>query len=604
MILIVFCLLVYLLVFLARPDAGMDQFSDPDAYMRLVRCQEFLQHLDVRDHHIGRSNAPEGETLHWSRPLDFLLAGGSWSLRLLMGDRAGLSLFAYWISPLLQAGLLFIILPALTQRLGRLHAFHFGFLILCQPGLIVSFMGGRPDHHSLLLLLFAATAATALSRLKHWAWLAGLSCGIAAWVSVEAIATCFPFYGYWTIRYLLGKHTAPREALAFSVGWLVIALPAVWIETPGQILDPSFTDRLSGMHLLALFLGGIVWAGLLKLESRFTLHSVQRLVLITLGGGSSLAILLILFPQLIHGPYADVHPDLVKNWLANVKEVQPLVASPDQWLARTVTWLWPAYLSIPWLIVCRRRWLPLVLNTRVLLWVLAALLFTPLAFYQIRWVTYAEFLWLFPCLFCLQDLLDWIKEKTRAPWQRVLVVACVLGFAGGYLPIVVALRDPAPSAPSSPADSSGVSGRGNTSSPAASTELAAVLVELSPTEPRTILTRFGLGPELLYRTHHRVIATPYHRNHSGILYLRQTMRNENMEDVRMSLSERGVHWILLEPDSPELSFYGTREMPDSFHQRLLNSNPPPWLKKIPLPEDLETRYHLYQVVAPADSDED
>jgi hypothetical protein len=599
-VLIVFCLLVHFLVFLFLPQTELDQFVDPDAYMRLVRCLEFMEHWDFRDHVIDRSNAPDGEILHWSRPMDLLLVGGSWPLRLWLGDREGLSLFAYWISPLLQAGLLAFLLPALVQRVGRLNAFHFGFLLMCQPALLGSFVVGRPDHHSLLLVLFGLAAAAAFSRMTGWAWLAGLSCGVAAWVSIEALATCLPFYGYWALRYLSGKQTAPREALAFTASWLVVAIPAVWLETPEQLFHPGMTDRLSAMHVLALLLGCCLWAVLIKCEPRMTGTWRPRLVLLALGGGASLAILLSIFPELTRGPYADVHPELVSVWLSHVKEVQPLLTEPGQWLKQTTAWLWPVYLSVPWLLVSWRRWLPILFTSRILLWALATVFFTALAFYQIRWVTYVELLWLFPCLFCLEDALQWVRKKTGPPWQRVLVVACVMVFAGGNLPIVIALQRAAGTAATEKPPSPKVVENQMAPSPITGVDLADVLIELSPSHPRTILTRLGLGPELLYRTHHRVIATPYHRNDAGMLFLRQTMRSQNMGEILRDLRNRQVDWILLEPESPELSFYGTKDLPDSFHQRLLSGQYPDWLKKIPLPDRLESRYRLFQVGSPHD----
>src|SRR3546814_9292280 len=35
-------------------------------------------------------------------------------------------------------------------------------------------------------------------------------------------------------------------------------------------------------------------------------------------------------------------------------------------------------------------------------------------------------------------------------------------------------------------------------------------------QPQTVLAFMDVGPELLYRTRHRVIGTPYHRNGDGI----------------------------------------------------------------------------------------
>jgi len=52
-----------------------------DGYMRLVRV-ELLQETGAWfDGRIPRSNAPYGDTLHWTRPLDVLLLGAAWPIR-------------------------------------------------------------------------------------------------------------------------------------------------------------------------------------------------------------------------------------------------------------------------------------------------------------------------------------------------------------------------------------------------------------------------------------------------------------------------------------------------------------------------------------------
>src|SRR3546814_9831483 len=45
----------------------------PDSYMRMVRVNELAQGGGWFDDTIARANAPYGDTLHWTRPLDVLL---------------------------------------------------------------------------------------------------------------------------------------------------------------------------------------------------------------------------------------------------------------------------------------------------------------------------------------------------------------------------------------------------------------------------------------------------------------------------------------------------------------------------------------------------
>ena len=54
------------------------RFYDSDAYMRLQRVAELHTHGRWHDAQTQRTNAPNGETLHWTRPLDTMLLTGAW----------------------------------------------------------------------------------------------------------------------------------------------------------------------------------------------------------------------------------------------------------------------------------------------------------------------------------------------------------------------------------------------------------------------------------------------------------------------------------------------------------------------------------------------
>ncbi len=72
-----------------------------DGYMRLVRV-ELLQETGAWfDGRIPRSNAPYGDTLHWTRPFDVLLLGVAWLLTPFLGFEKALFWGGSFVSPVL-----------------------------------------------------------------------------------------------------------------------------------------------------------------------------------------------------------------------------------------------------------------------------------------------------------------------------------------------------------------------------------------------------------------------------------------------------------------------------------------------------------------------
>ena len=109
-------------------------------------------------------------------------------------------------------------------------------------------------------------------------------------------------------------------------------------------------------------------------------------------------------------------------------------------------------------------------------------------------------------------------------------------------------------------------------------------------EPRTVLTFLDFGPELLYRTNHRVLAGPYHRNASGILDIHDAFTTTDVLDRDRLLAEREVEWILICPAQDQ----GVFGAPGSLYMSLLE-DPGPGIQPVSLPEELAKEFKLFAV---------
>ena len=164
--------------------AGSTYFTDADCYARMTRVRICAEHPgSVVRHHVFE-NYPAGTTPHTTAPLDYLIVALYTPLRPFTGH--ALDLAGALVSPMLA------VLTAwfLWWWLGRMQfRYRWAALILyvISPMLVHATELGRPDHQSLLLLLFA------LAICAEWGWqaepstgwnsLSGIAWSLAIWVS-------------------------------------------------------------------------------------------------------------------------------------------------------------------------------------------------------------------------------------------------------------------------------------------------------------------------------------------------------------------------------------------------------------------------------------
>ena len=104
------------------------------------------------------------------------------------------------------------------------------------------------------------------------------------------------------------------------------------------------------------------------------------------------------------------------------------------------------------------------------------------------------------------------------------------------------------------------------------------------------------GPELLYRTKHTVLGTPYHRNREGIIDGHTVLASKNDETIKEIVERRKIDLLLICPHSQEEHAYFVKEgEAGSLYQRLEEQHIPSWLYRLPLPEPLSENFALFRV---------
>lgn len=172
--------------------------ADSDCYLRLVRVRELYRHGQWYDATIERANVPYGgkDIVHWTRPLDALLLVGAVPLALVMDFERALFLWGVVLSPILFAATFLALIWSSRPLLDRGGPFLAALLFPSSLAVLAYYCAGRPDHHSLLLLLFVLFLGFVLRQMERPLNVAaclgaGAVGALSIWVSVESLLMVF-----------------------------------------------------------------------------------------------------------------------------------------------------------------------------------------------------------------------------------------------------------------------------------------------------------------------------------------------------------------------------------------------------------------------------
>jgi hypothetical protein len=517
------------------------ELAGPDAYMRLVRVEQWRAGSGWYDTGIARSNAPYGEKLHWTRPLDLLLVAGAAPLSVIVNFDTALYIWGTLLSPVLQAiALLTLMWAALPLLRGGVMLL--GLLFAAQFYLSFQFGAGRPDHHGLILLL-AAWSLGCTMRLAipgaqaitaRWA---AVSAALGLWVSVEGLLPLALTAAVPLVRWLGGHPGASRQGRHFALTLLIVAGICFMLERPPPAWADAVYDSFSLPHLFALTLHAAFWfvAGNDGRPMPWRLATLGAAVLVVLG------LTYLLFPKVFTGPMADVNPRVIAQWYRDNREVSPLIDlhEPMAGLGKAVAHLGWSLLALPWLLrQAFRRHTGTEGNIGAWRALSAAgVVALALALHEVRWTGLAQTVLLIPYAHLLASLLRRLPAVgLAAPAMRALLVVV---FAIGPLFAGAILRKP--------------------------------------------------------RTHHRVVGTPYHRNGEGILDTIDLLSTTDMTAAKAIVRRRNVGLLLVCPGDSEADNYrGDGNMP-SVMDRLTQNDPPNWLRPVPLNRAESGGYLLFEV---------
>lgn len=493
--------------------------NDPDVWMRLNQVRQWLIGDDFLGHVVRNTNAPDIGTIeiHWTRPLDALLALGAWFAPRDFSVETRLMLSATWLPPLLGLFALFFMMRAAQKHFNNIHVTGTLFLLMMFSPLTAYYMPGDADHHGLLAMLWCAVICIIMRPLTVLSGLAGGALlGVMLWISTEAvmpIAAVYAILGFFTLRD--AGQMKPLAAMAW--GTFVVSALGLAAEYP---LEEYFTrvqyDTLS-IPYVALTSLVAVGASLLCLPKITALAPRARLICAISVAAAAAGVEMLLYPKIISGPMADADPFVKENFLLMISESKSLFLRDP---GTTLRHLWQPMLGLGLLVLMPKR------REKYLLLSLLAAGFVMVTV-QGRWTYYLQpvavvaIAALFPAI--ITAALRRVERPFRPYAILFLVSVIVAGIAGAVTPKTDQARAECQSAIRLALQTGIFKSYGN--------------LYVDP----------AIGGDVLFFTPQKIIAGNYHREGQGLKTLHDIETAKTAEDARNLLDARKITAVLACP---------------------------------------------------------
>lgn len=485
--------------------------ADNDDAMRLVEVRDLLAGqgwFDMTQYRLGLEG---GTLMHWSRLIDAPIAG----LILFFGlffETITAEAVALAVWPLAFIPPMIFCLGLGARRLGGAGAMNIA-MALGVIFLVTSnrFLPGSIDHHNAQLTLAAGLAAVLLDR-RHGAanfavggFLTALAIAIGAETTPLIAMVCLVVTGLWVAH----GQAFRKAAGAFGLS-LALSISLLFFATVPMARYAVVTcDNLSlGFYSLSA-LGGALMFLSAHFASGWTFK--RRLAVVTANGLLIGIAAVVIAPQCLGNPLADLDPLLVALWLSKVTEAQSFLATVHSGTASAGGFYAVGFFAIAVslsriFLDDRREGHVIILALLLVAWGVALI--------QVRGSIFANLLAILP----LSLLISELRQKANAAPENIIAGFVFFSATLASVPAAWVFGGALPV--------EGISGIANrfrtpilaTSTPAdASCNSAEALAGLSRLPPAVVAAPSNLGASILRFSGHRVLTAPYHRNQAGML---------------------------------------------------------------------------------------
>jgi len=561
---------------------------DPDDSMRLVEVRDWLSGQSWFDLHQYRLGPPGGTLMHWSRIIDLPIATLIAFFGLFLAPPMA-EVVATLVWPLL-------LLPPLFAGMG-LAGFRLGGRAATPMTLALTFMflftmmrfrPGALDHHNVQLVLAAFLTAMLLdprARFRDFA-LAGAAGAVA--LAIGAETTPLIAVAAMSVAVLWGVHGQRyrRAALGFGLAFAGVATILFFATTPGSLWSTVTCDTLSPGYLSLAVVGGLGLALAALVLGDHSKAAPRWIGLVVIGAAVGATALLVA-PQCLGNPLANLDPLLQKLWLANITEAQPIGKQFEVNPELVGAIYGPGLMALA---VCGmriyRRQLPLphavLFGLLAISWIVSAI--------QVRGMIFSNLLSAVPLSVLVAELRQLYIARRTEPRAALAFVLAALASVPSVWNFAGVLSFQAYNTVAGKTNAKADSDKDDDKKECIRSDTMQGVAKLPPGR---ILSTFDPGPLILRFTPHAVLTANYHRNQRGMLDALKMASSSPAEARGLILADK-IGYVMLCSDDPQVDTMKTL-YPNGFFARLAAGEIPEFLEPMSVASD-EPRLKFFRVL--------
>lgn len=556
------------------PRVVQGQFPDPDDVLRLVQVRDLLAGQGWFDVTQYRIDPPRGAPMHWSRLVDIPLALMIGMLAPLLGQ-ATAETMALVAVPLLTFGATLWVVGRLAWRLlGPQTAVYACLACGFLPALLFQFQPMRIDHHGWQVFAVAlALWAISARNPRTGAALAGLAMAAGLSISIELLPMAAAFGAILALRWLRDVHE--RWWLVVYLQALAIGLTGLFLLTRGLADLAQHCDAIAPAHLGFFVVVALATSAIAPLR---TITPLALTGLLAAAGIAGLAAFALASPQCVATPFAALDPLVHDFWYVNVLEGQPLWRQRFAFAAPIAIQLAVGLAGTLYLRWRARDWLRRWWGDYLLLLLAATLL----SVFVWRSAAFASVIAAIPLGFLLQRLLARLRGSRR-PLSKGLAVAAIVLLLVPSIPVVVAQKI-----------GQSQSGKQVALVAESACRIGDQAAKLDQLPPSVVFAPLDIGPAILVKSHHSVVATGHHRAAAAMrdVIAAYTAEPDEAETI---IARHEAQYLVICTDLMEPRLFA-HAAPDGLMAHLLAGDVPAWLEPVPIEGPPE--FAVYRVVRP------
>ncbi len=559
--------LVLSAIFVAIGFQGLsqNQFPGPDDALRLVQVRDLLGGQSWFDLHQYRIDPPDGTLMHWSRLVDIPIALVILILTPLIGHSAA-ETAAMVIVPLLTLGAILCVIGRLAWRTFDVQVA--GLACLCiglLSPVVFQLQPMRLDHHGWQIFCVALALGAVSIRAP---WKGGAIAGLAmAWglsISIELLPMAAAFGGVLAIRWF--RDRAERWWLTAYMQALAAGLAILFLATRGIGDLAQHCDAVSPAHL-GFFVITALGTGAIAAAPRVPAFALAGLF--GLAGAAGLTFFGLSSPTCLATPFAELDPVVRDFWHVNILEGRPFweqeLLSAIPLLAQLII----ALVASGLLALRSRNWLRIWWTEYTLL-LLAGIV---LALFVWRSTALAGVIAAIPLAWLATRLLRRLR-LAEGPGAKALSAAAIVLVLLPATPVTLYKLV-------EPAFGSSVAQNALTEQVAESRcMLSEQTPKLGALPTGVIFAPLDIGPSILLKSDHAVVATGHHRANIAMRDVILAFSGDLMA-APARVAEHGADYVVLCTDTAEPTFYAEAN-PEGLAAQLIAGNPPAWLSAVPM----------------------